>query len=75
MMANCIRLDRECSDICSFAAEMMARNSPFINEICELCAKVCEACGKECEQHDHQHCQECAKACFRCAEVCRKMVA
>lgn len=73
MMAECIRLDRECADICAYAAESMARNSPFVQQICQLCAKICEACGNECKKHDHVHCQQCAEACLICAETCRKM--
>ncbi|MFD2216162.1 four-helix bundle copper-binding protein [Metabacillus endolithicus] len=73
MMTNCIRLDRECADICSFAAKAMQTNSPFAEQICKLCAEICEACGKECEQHEHEHCTKCAESCFRCAEACREM--
>ncbi|MGG6447421.1 four-helix bundle copper-binding protein, partial [Pseudobacillus badius] len=45
MMADCIRLDRECADICAFAAKSMQTNSPFAKQICQLCADICEACG------------------------------
>jgi hypothetical protein len=73
MMVECIRLDRECADICALAAKSMSSNSPFAKEICQLCAKICEACGNECKKHEHQHCKECADACFRCAEACKLM--
>ncbi|WP_082341237.1 four-helix bundle copper-binding protein [Sporosarcina globispora] len=73
MMADCIRLDRECADICTFAAKSMQSNSQFAKGICTLCADICEACGKECNNHDYGHCQKCAEACFKCAEECRKM--
>jgi hypothetical protein len=73
MMADCIRMDRECADICAFAAKSMQSNSPFVKQICGLCANICEACGNECKKHDHDHCQKCAEACFKCAEECRKM--
>ncbi|MDK8643772.1 MULTISPECIES: four-helix bundle copper-binding protein [Bacillati] len=72
-MADCIRLDRECADMCAFAAGAMSRNSQFAHQICQLCAEICEACGNECKKHDHAHCKECAEACFKCADVCRKM--
>ena len=75
MMRDCIRLDRECADMCAFAAKAMSQNSPFAKAICALCADICEACGKECQKHAHDHCQECAKACLNCAEACRKMAA
>lgn len=73
MMAGCIRLDRECADICSFAIQAMTRSSPFTADIMALCASVCEACGQECARHDLEHCRECAKACEACAVLCRKM--
>lgn len=75
MMAACIRLDKDCADICAFAAKAMQTNSPFASQICQLCADICEACGNECKKHDHEHCQKCAEACFKCAEACRKMAA
>ncbi|TXC89797.1 four-helix bundle copper-binding protein [Metabacillus litoralis] len=73
MMSYCIRLDKECADICGFTAKAMQSNSPFAEQICKLCAEICEACGKECEKHDQEHCKKCAESCFRCAEECRKM--
>jgi len=75
MMADCIRLDRECADMCAFAAKAMQTNSPFAEKICQLCADICEACGNECKKHDHGHCQRCAEACFKCADICRRMAA
>ncbi|WP_110926757.1 four-helix bundle copper-binding protein [Bacillus massiliglaciei] len=75
MMAGCIRLDRECADICAFAVKSMQTNSPVAKKVCQLCADICEACGYECQKHDHDHCQKCAEACFRCAKHCREMAA
>ncbi|MEA3319652.1 MAG: four-helix bundle copper-binding protein [Bacillota bacterium] len=74
MMAPCIRLDRECSDICGFAAKAIQSNSPFMEQICSLCAEICEACADECSKHSHDHCQKCAEACRRCAAACREMI-
>ncbi|RSL29562.1 four-helix bundle copper-binding protein [Salibacterium salarium] len=73
MMAECIRLDRECADICGFAAQAMQRNSRFAKEICNVCAHVCQACGDECAKHEHDHCQRCAEICHHCANVCQDM--
>ncbi len=75
MMAGCIRLDRECADICAYAVQAITRNSPFTKQILQLCADVCEQCGSECGQHDHDHCKRCAEACKKCAEACRKLAA
>jgi hypothetical protein len=72
-MAECIRLDRDCAEMCWLAAALMSRNSRFAADLCHVCAEVCEACGRECEKHDVDHCQRCAEACIRCAKECRSM--
>jgi len=74
-MAECIRLDRDCAEICGGAAAWMSRGSRFAHELCNLCAEVCEACGAECQKHRVDHCQRCAEACQHCAEECRQMAA
>ncbi|QQV64854.1 hypothetical protein ABCA12_0142 [Acinetobacter junii] len=63
----------ECADICQLCVRMQQHNSPFLKEICELCAKICEYCAEECEKHSHDHCKKCAEACRQCAEECRKI--
>ncbi|SDP14094.1 four-helix bundle copper-binding protein [Halobacillus aidingensis] len=73
MMAECIRTDRECADICGYLEQAISRNSPFVSEFAGVCAKICQACGDECKKHDHQHCQDCAKACYECAEACKQV--
>ena len=73
MMAECIRLDRECADMCNHLEQAILRGSPFVSELAAVCAKICEACGNECKKHDHDHCQKCADACFKCAEACRNV--
>jgi hypothetical protein len=72
-MAECIRLDRDCSQICWTAAAFMSRGSQFAHEVCRTCADICDACGTECEKHDADHCQRCAQACRECADECRRM--
>lgn len=73
MMAQCIKLDLDCADICQLAANMMARNSEYAKEICRLCAQICRACGEECQKHKADHCQRCAEACMACAQECERM--
>jgi hypothetical protein len=73
MMAGCIALDIDCSQLCRLAAGFMARSSPFAQALCRQCAEVCAACAAECGKHDAEHCKQCAKACQRCAEACRAM--
>lgn len=75
MMANCIRLDRDCADMCLLAATLMTRNSALSNAFCALCAKACRACGDECGKHETEHCQKCSKACLACAQACESMAA
>jgi hypothetical protein len=72
-MAECIRLDRDCAEICWTAAAYMSRGSHFMHQLCGLCADICDACAAECEKHEAEHCQRCAEACRRCAEACRRM--
>ncbi|OGX91635.1 four-helix bundle copper-binding protein [Hymenobacter coccineus] len=72
MMVGCIRLDRDCADICALTARFVARDSAHAQHLLQECAEICKACGDECAQHTHmQHCQECAAACRRCEEACR----
>lgn len=73
MMVECIRLDRACANACAFAIQAMTSNSPFMKEICQLCAEICERCADECAKHDHEHCQRCAESCRKCARACREM--
>ncbi len=74
-MAACALLCRDCADYCALSAHLIARDSPFMHDLCQLCAKVCDECAAECEKHamHHDHCRECAEACRRCAAECRKM--
>ncbi|WP_286230812.1 four-helix bundle copper-binding protein [Neobacillus mesonae] len=75
MMAECIRLDRECADICAYLEQAIVRGTPFISELGQVCATICERCGNECQKHEHDHCKKCAEACFKCAEACQKLTA
>jgi len=72
-MAECIRSDMDCADICRLASAAMARDSSLVKEVCLLCASICDACASECGKHQHEHCKRCAQACRRCAEECRAM--
>lgn len=74
-LARCIRLDRDCAEVCAAAARAMARGGPQAMEICRVCADVCDACATECARHamHHDHCRVCADACRKCAEWCRRM--
>ena len=72
MMAQCIKLNRDCSEMCSVALSFVASESDFVQELLKLCIDICEACGRECAKHHYEYCRQCAKACGKCAESCRK---
>ena len=74
-LAQCIRTDLDCADICRLTASMLARGSDSIDDLCRLCAKICGACADACAQHDHEHCKRCTEACQRAERECQRMVA
>jgi Domain of Unknown Function (DUF326) len=64
-----------CAEMCSLAAKLAARNSPFAGTVCETCAKICDECGEACSKFkEDQHMSRCAKACSACAAECREML-
>ncbi|WP_215115818.1 four-helix bundle copper-binding protein [Exiguobacterium sp. s80] len=73
-MAGCIRLDRDCADICGLLRQAIARNSSNVSVLAKACIEICRACAKECAGHDHDHCQKCAEACEVCATACERLV-
>jgi hypothetical protein len=73
-MADCIRLDQDCAQICRLVAGYLTRGSEWAGVVSQLCAEVCEACADECGRYPQGHCQDCARACRRCAEECRRVV-
>ena len=75
MMAECIRSDRECADMCGIVLDFSQRESKLFPDLVAVCARACGMCAEECEKHYHDHCQECAKACRECEEACNAYVA
>lgn len=72
-MEKCIRLDLDCSALCRFTSEALGRETQFMSDFCELCARICDACADECGRHPADHCRVCSDACRVCAEACRAM--
>ncbi|RPD48021.1 four-helix bundle copper-binding protein [Hymenobacter sediminis] len=72
MMVPCIRLDRDCADICRLTAAFIARGSDHARHVLKECIEICQKCAEECGHHEHDHCQQCAAACRACAEACRQ---
>ncbi|ACK68652.1 protein of unknown function DUF326 [Gloeothece citriformis PCC 7424] len=72
-MAECIRLCRDCSQMCWVSAGYISRGSRFIPQIVRSCIEICQACASECEKHDDDHCQKCAQTCRQAAEEYQKV--
>lgn len=72
MMKECIRLDKECAEICGLTMALVASSSKVSKEMLQLCAKACQNCADECKKHHNDHCQECAKVCQECAKACKE---
>ncbi|MBB5414362.1 four-helix bundle copper-binding protein [Paraburkholderia atlantica] len=72
-MEKCIRLDMDCASVCRLTSEALARDTQFMRDFCDLCARLCDTCADECARHPAQHCQDCSDACRRCAEACRAL--
>ena len=71
MMVPCIRLDRDCADICRLTAALIARGSDHAMHVLKECVEVCQKCHDECAKHDDAHCKQCAEACKACVAACK----
>ncbi|MBF6608224.1 MAG: four-helix bundle copper-binding protein [Flavobacterium sp.] len=71
MMANCIRTDLDCADICLVTAGLLSRNSKHGKHLLSECIEICTICANECEKHDDDHCKKCAEECRKCIEACK----
>jgi hypothetical protein len=73
--AKTMILCNDCAEVCSTAAKLTSRHSPFSALVCETCAKACDECGAACTKfYDDKHMTDCAKSCRDCATACREMV-
>lgn len=73
-MVRCIKLTRECSDICSSGVQLLSKESEFSEIYVGLCVDICAKCAEECEKHDHQHCKNCAEVCRECEKICKEFL-
>ncbi len=54
--ARTMILCNDCAEVCSTAAKLSARQSPFSAMVCETCAKTCDECGAACAKFsDDRH--------------------
>jgi hypothetical protein len=73
LLKNCIKLNRDCADVCQLTASLIARDSPHGEHMLKECIEICNACAAECEKHAHMnHCRICAETCRACAEICSR---
>lgn len=73
LLSRCKVLCMDCAAMCRLAAGYMARESEFIDLVCQDCAEVCAGCAEECLKHPMDYCQDCAAACHACEDACLKM--
>jgi hypothetical protein len=70
LLARCIELTRDCSDICLQAARLLQRQSEIAEDYLLVCEKICRLCMEECRKHTMEHCRTCADECEACADAC-----
>ena len=65
----------DCNELCLVTANFAARQSPYTEQLMELCAEVCRSCADECERlsDGDSTMDACAKICRDCADACDEM--
>lgn len=77
-LAQCIRLNVDCADVCAATGRLATRRTgsdeEVIRRMLDVCALACRLCGEECQRHasKHEHCRICAEACRRCTQACQE---
>ncbi len=72
---NTLQTCLDCAEICSAAAQIVARQGSFSTLICESCAEACSRCAAACEKvPSDKHMARCAKECRECETACRAML-
>ena len=75
-LRQCIRLNRDCADLCLAAGKLATRRTgsdeALITLALQACAQACMLCAEECDRHAevHDHCRICAEHCRRCEQAC-----
>jgi hypothetical protein len=74
VLVQCIRLNRECAQMCLNTARTMTLGSEHYWDVCKVCADYCDRCVIECEKRTYMDCcRLCVEICKRCADECRKI--
>ncbi len=77
MLARCIRLDLDCTDLCDATGKIPSRQAASDPAMLRAARPACKLCGDKCAQHGQhgrQHCAACAEACRRCEQACNALL-
>ena len=79
-LAQCVRDDLDCADLCGVTARHLARlnasDKQLTLAVLAACIEACVQCAGSCEPHaeHHEHCRLCAEACRACEQACQALV-
>jgi len=79
-MAQCVRDDLDCADLCEVTAKHLARlnrgDKQLTISLLATCIEACVQCAGSCEPHadHHDHCRLCLEACRRCETACQSLL-
>ena len=79
-MAQCVRDDLDCADLCEVTAKHLARlnrgDKQLTLSLLATCIEACVQCAGSCEPHaeHHDHCRLCLEACRRCETACQSLL-
>ncbi len=79
-MAQCVRDDLDCADLCGVTARHLARLNASDRQltlaVLAACIEACVQCAGSCAPHrdHHEHCRLCEQACNRCEAACQALL-
>ena len=79
-MAECIRTDLDCADICAATISVLTRqtkpNTSILKAQVQAMVAACKACGDSCLSHAdmHEHCKLCGETCRDCERTCNDLL-
>jgi hypothetical protein len=79
-MAQCVRDDLDCADLCDVTAKHLARlnrgDKQLTLSLLATCIEACVQSAGSCEPHaeQHEHCRLCLEACRRCETACQALL-
>jgi hypothetical protein len=79
-MAQCVRDDLDCADLCGVTARHLARlnasDRQLTLSVLAACIEACVQCAASCAAHaeHHEHCRLCQQACNRCEQACQALL-